>query len=701
MTTSNLNWLRSRWNRDLPGEPFATTKVDYIFNLIATGLVDPTKLERAAASVAGRLLPHEAKRPRGVREIGRRLLTLVESADGLPRPPATPASPLGNNIDTFAKVVGLSQSDVSVLTFALAYRDRDLREFVRPLKLDTTREIANLIALATGEAPDAVDDVLSHRTRLLGTGLVSYHANLGDLEESLDVDRRLFSLLARDKLDGDSLLASFLPAAPSPTLSLSDFDHIREPAVLAGRILGSAVRQKRLGTNILLVGSTGTGKSELARVLAREVGLPLLVAGREDEEGASPDARERLTSLLLGGRLVEADQGMLLFDEFEDLFREGVMATFRAGRLDSARMSKQWFNHHLETNPLATIWIANDVAHVDPAFLRRFTLVIDMPALTARQRRRAWIRHLGSSVLTAPDLDALVSRFEVSPAEIGNAVSTVRLALDGKVDRQTLEAVLTPTHRLVRGRIPRAMAIDATYDPSLTNTPVDLERLVTSLKAFRAATGHGVSLCLYGPPGTGKSGFAQYLARRLDRRLVPRRASDLLSAWLGESEKRIAAAFGEAQDDEAVLLFDEVDSFLSDRRNAVRSWEVSQTNEFLQQVEEFSGIVVCTTNLFDNLDQAALRRFTFKIPFDYLTRAAATSLFQRTLAALGGDDTDLPDTVARSLSMLRNLTPGDFAATKRRLSSLGETPTAEGLLTELRRETAAKKRTAAPIGFGS
>jgi SpoVK/Ycf46/Vps4 family AAA+-type ATPase len=94
-----------------------------------------------------------------------------------------------------------------------------------------------------------------------------------------------------------------------------------------------------------------------------------------------------------------------------------------------------------------------------------------------------------------------------------------------------------------------------------------------------------------------------------------RRASDLVSKFVGETEQQMAAMFREAEAEKAVLLLDEADSFLQDRRHAQRTYEVTEVNEMLQGMERFAGIFICTTNLMDSIDQAALRRFTFKIQF--------------------------------------------------------------------------------------
>lgn len=74
-------------------------------------------------------------------------------------------------------------------------------------------------------------------------------------------------------------------------------------------------------------------------------------------------------------------------------------------------------------------------------------------------------------------------------------------------------------------------------------------------------------------------------------------------------------------------MIDEVDSFLSDRRGAQHSCEVSMVNKMLTQMESFSGVFIASTNLMDGLDQAALRRFDLKAKFDFLTSQKAWQLF--------------------------------------------------------------------------
>ena len=338
---------------------------------------------------------------------------------------------------------------------------------------------------------------------------------------------------------------------------------------------------------------------------------------------------------------------------------------------------------------------------MDSAFLRRFTYIIEVGDFTAGQRRRAWHKHLGSEgTVSDADISALAQRFRLSPAHIGSAVTAARLAGGGTVERKTLEAILKPAEKALTGSKAMPPLFQATkYMPEVVNTPVDVEDIARRLEKWQAGDGPGVSLCLYGPPGTGKSEYVRYLAHRMDRPLLVKRVSDIESCWVGMTEQNIARAFEEARKDGAVLLFDEADSFLLDRRSATRSWEMTKVNEFLQQMEVFPGVVACTTNLMDTLDQASLRRFTFKIPFQFLRPEQAERLFRHTLEDLGGQGVDQVSGATAQLARIPNLTPGDFAAVTRRLKSLREVPSADQLLRELQTELRVKEATAGKIGF--
>lgn len=160
---------------------------------------------------------------------------------------------------------------------------------------------------------------------------------------------------------------------------------------------------------------------------------------------------------------------------------------------------------------------------------------------------------------------------------------------------------------------------------------------------------------------TGKSEYAKYLAHRLGLKIVQKKASDIFGKFVGETEENIALSFKEAKNKKAMLIIDEADSFLQSRKNAKNSWEVSFVNEMLTQMENFDYPFVCTTNLMDTLDEASLRRFTFKIKFDFLTSQQIHIAFAHFFK----------QKISENACNINGLTIGDFVTVKKKLEFLG------------------------------
>jgi ATP-dependent 26S proteasome regulatory subunit len=177
-----------------------------------------------------------------------------------------------------------------------------------------------------------------------------------------------------------------------------------------------------------------------------------------------------------------------------------------------------------------------------------------------------------------------------------------------------------------------------------------------------------------------------------------RQASDLVSKYLGETELNMARMFYDAEEENAVLLLDEADSFLRSRRMAERNYEVSEVNEMLQGMERFKGVFICTTNLFDELDEAALRRFTFKIRFRALTLEQRLQMF--VTEALAGEAGRLSSDQRRRLAQMDQLAPGDFAAVRRQVDILAMPFEPDEFLSQLESEHQVKPEVRQRRGMG-
>ena len=198
------------------------------------------------------------------------------------------------------------------------------------------------------------------------------------------------------------------------------------------------------------------------------------------------------------------------------------------------------------------------------------------------------------------------------------------------------------------------------FDFGMVNSNQDLKDLTKKLKASKQ-TNYGI--LLYGESGCGKSYYGQYLAQELGMPIIKRRASDLIDKFVGQTEKNIKDAFIEAKQKKAVLLFDEADSFLFDRKYAQRDFECASTNELLTQMEDHPYPFIMTTNLKEKIDKASLRRFLFKIKYDYMTEKNIIS----GIKTYFGKEFSL---TKDQLKELKYITAGDFKTAKRKMDVL-------------------------------
>jgi len=326
----------------------------------------------------------------------------------------------------------------------------------------------------------------------------------------------------------------------------------------------------------------------------------------------------------------------------------------------------------------------NDAGPVSPALLRRMMFSLELRPPTAAVRARIWARQLEHHGIEAgPDeAVALAREFAATPGVAAGATAAARIS-GGGID--TVRRGVRGLSRLLGCEAP-PQGTPPRFDPALIHADINPVALADRLVA---GGNPRFSLCLQGPPGTGKSAFVRYLAERMGLEIMQKRASDLMSMWVGETEKEIAGAFAEARDTGAFLVFDEADSLLADRRSARQSWEVSQVNEMLTWMESHPLPFACTTNFAEHLDSATLRRFVFKVALDYLSPEQVETAFRLFFGAP-------PPEQAAALTAL---TPGDFAVVRRQAELLGRLEEPDALAAMLSAECAVKPARPRPVGF--
>lgn len=472
---------------------------------------------------------------------------------------------------------------------------------------------------------------------------------------------------------------------PKSTLKRTDFNYMQRDLDM---LLDYCKNTKN--PSIFLYGKPGVGKNEIAALIAKELNKELWEIYNINDQGEIRE--DRLEQFMRAQAMLKADKSAILLDECEEFFPSLYP------KYNEDKASKNTLNKMLESVKISSIFLSNS-ADIDPAFLRRFDIVLEIKAPPKEKKQTIIEKALKSQRI---QLDSMIisqiSESSLSQGVLLQACKVAKTLAKHKLSslkncEKTPKSTATKSHTITQSLIQvlnehlklqgqKLISINVKkeqnlpYDMSLINASVDMKSLCEKIKnvcgikdskdfaTTDSTQAQGIRILAYGMAGSGKSEFAKALAKELNRPIMLKKASDLLSMWVGKSEQNIAQAFSEAEKKGAILVLDEVDSFLQDRSEAERSWEISQVNEMLTQMENFEGIFIATTNFMTNLDKASIRRFDMKVEFKPLDSAKFIKAFGLYARHLGISNyvAFLESSFAkRAIEKLDNICFGDFA----------------------------------------
>ena len=593
---------------------------------------------------------------------------------------------LRKNIERLSELITLNPYEKQILEFVILLKQYDILSNASGLlgfgnwhSSRTKRMLSTLLDIPIEQINETF---ASHSTFSRSALLVLS----GEEDYSLNAKLRLINYEFADNmlnLDEDitEMIKDSVRLSDKGTLDINDYDYLKNDLEILMPFLDKALESKQKGVNILLYGLPGTGKTELSKTIANILGTKLYEISYADSDGDPIEGEARLRLYKTAQALFFNNRTILMYDEAEDVFESYDGGFFM---IPKQQTDKAWINKILENNNVPTIWITNNIDSIDNAIIRRFNMSIELP-IPSKSIRKSIIKKYSNNILDDESIERLSGHENIAPALISTAVKVT----DNIPDKQKSKALLQLINNTLKAQgfleVEKSgeEVLPKNYKLEFINSDTNLEELVEGIKEHKSAR-----VCFYGASGTGKSAFGKHIAKVLERPFIIKSGSSLMSKWVGETEKNIANAFREAEQEEAVLIFDEVDGFLAERGQSKVNWEVTQVNEMLVQMEKFNGLFIATTNLIDHLDQASLRRFDLKLEFKSLEPKQLEKIFISYCDEL---HIQKPTTQEiHEIKSLKNLTPGDFATISRQ-SRFRKINSASDFIQKLKEEMKLKK----------
>lgn len=435
--------------------------------------------------------------------------------------------------------------------------------------------------------------------------------------------------------------------------------------------------------SLLFYGPHDSGKTEYCKSLVKAADKKLFIFKGEGESSNSDTSFSKLSSLLK----IKQSDSIIIVDDADCFFRTTEDASISRA---TAIRTRNVVNKTLDNNRNKVIFILNNTDQMDESTKRRFSFSYGFNQLSEKAMQANTARKLeetGLSAKTKKDVQKLFNKYKISSKSVDNVIRTIQCIGSGTPETVLKDAatILQEKSKLMYGAPKMRSTVNSAYDISVLQTSIDAGRIVSMIENARKfseknkCSENGIRMLFYGLSGTGKTEYARYIGETLGKKILLKRASDILSKYVGETEKNIANAFAQATANDQILLFDECDSFFSSRENTRYEWERTQVNEILTQMEEYPGILICTTNMKQILDPATERRFDIICEFKPLERHGIETLLKKYFCAY-----KFTDAQVSRIESYGSVTPGDFGAVQRNVRFMAqEDISADYIISEL------------------
>ncbi len=436
------------------------------------------------------------------------------------------------------------------------------------------------------------------------------------LSRSIKIDERIIGYLLGSN-DVDSRIRNFSKII-EPGVSLSELILTEDNKKVLDRLLQSNMRNPMM---FFFYGPYGTGKKMVAEAVCKEFGIPMLVV--DSRALMKSESLETLNIIIREALLQDSS---LYIEGFDALWKEkenGVTVTGLLQELD---------------NFPNVVFLSGEQQWEPAGALRNHRFIIlafPMPSLLLR--KSLWESILNGNKPNDVDIIALASKFKLSGGQIKDALYTARNKAMAKGSSRLSMEDLYQGCKVQSNRNLSSLArkIEPHYNWEDIVLPKDSKEQLREVSGYikhkgtvyldwgfdkKLSLGKGLNVLFSGPSGTGKTMAAEIIANDAGLDLYKIDLSNVVSKYIGETEKNLSKIFKEAETSNAILFFDEADALFGKRsevKDAHDRYANIETGYLLQKMEEYEGVVILATNLSKNIDDAFLRRMHYVIDFPF------------------------------------------------------------------------------------
>jgi hypothetical protein len=544
------------------------------------------------------------------------------------------------SLPILAQLFHLTRFEERCLAICLAPElDRKYEKLYAYLQDDVTRKkpsadlVLNLLCQTMPErlAARAVFDPQAPllKYRLIQMTDTSQDGPVPLLQRSLKLDDRIVNfLLGFRQMDVRLEHMAQVLAPPAEAYRAPGLNDVREH--MRGFLKTHFSTPPSLAHNVIfhLHGPYGSGKRALAASVSHDLGLPLLVGDVEQMLSGPLEFEEALWLLCREAVLQPA---VLCLEHADVLFVEP----------EKRRVQVQALGEAMRTFTRVNFLLGTEVWQPQGEFHQVAFIALEMPHSTATTRKQLWESYLQGHHRLADDVDwgVLASTFRLQPGQIREALATAenlarwRSPAQWCITMADLYAACRAQSSARLGALARKIEPKYLWD-DLVLPPDQLAQLKELCNQARyqhmvygdwgferkLSLGKGLNSLFSGPPGTGKTMAAEVIAHMLQLDLYQIDLSQVVSKYIGETEKNLHHIFREAQTSNAILFFDEADALFgkrSETKDAHDRYANIEVGYLLQKMEEYEGIAILATNLRQHLDEAFVRRMRFIVEFPF------------------------------------------------------------------------------------